>query len=258
MPTVYTYGTSAEKMKFLQQTAHHHGLEVKNLCTTDAWTGFQDKLKAMDQALQTHQPNDIVCFVDAYDVLINASAEQLDEVFKEAKCDILFGAEVDLFPHGVGERLPSYPESPTIFKYLNSGCYIGYAHAIHALLTHESFEGKDDQEHCHRFFLKSQSKVSLDTKTSFVLNMSRIPWTDLEIQQGYVRYMPLSTSPCLIHFNGMSYMDRDRDFIRLEDGNLSFAYEFPYATTFIAMYGAKLLTYMSPVRITLTGHGHTY
>ena len=255
--TVYTYGTDAEKLRFLNQTADFHQVPLKNLCTTNQWTGFQDKLKAIHTALDSHQPTDIVCFVDAYDVLVNASVEEMEKSFKQENCDLLFGAEVDCFPHGVGERLPPYPESPTKFRYLNSGCYIGYVHAIRALLSHDSYEGKDDQEHCHKYFFKS-ANTHLDVKASFVLNMSRIPWTDLAVAQGKIAYTPLNTRPCFVHFNGMSYMDIYRDFQRLPDGNLSFAYEFPYSTTFLALYGSKMLTNMSPIICTLSGRGHTY
>jgi len=253
---VYTYFTDRSKAKYLFETARFHNVEVTNLAKSQEWKGFYQRLLAMKETIEPFPDDDIVCFIDSYDLIVNADKDTIIRKFKEANCELLFGAETNLHPPIL--KTLNYPNSTTIFRYLNAGTYIGYVRAIKQMLLWKPIEG-DDQEYANRYFLEyNQTRnIKLDHETKFSLNMQGILWDVLEIVNGYVDFPPLNTTPCFIHFNGMSYLDINKDMIR--NGNeLQFNYYAVYDRTFSAILGSKMLTRSCDVICKLTGKGMTY
>jgi hypothetical protein len=251
----FTYSTSPDKVKYLNLTAGFHKVEVKNLSQTTKWSGFHEKVNAVRDSLNVLPDTDIALFVDAYDVLVNDSSQKILEVFYSYNCKILFGAEKDLFPHHLKPLEPTYPTSSTEVRFLNSGVYIGYVGALKEMIGWADYQGKDDQEYFQNYFLRHQETVKLDVYSKLVLNMSKVPWSELMIQAGQVHH---NEPPCLLHFNGMSYLDINIDMVTLNDTQKSFNYDFPYETTFKAIYISKLASANTLIRCFLIGRGHTY
>jgi hypothetical protein len=256
---ICTYFTQPEKAAYLFETAKLHGTVVENLSTTSTWNGFQDKLFAMRKKISSLDDDDILCFVDSYDLLVNASPEKILETFKQEECDILYGAEMVLFPFHLDKE--TYPKSFTQFRFLNSGCYIGYVRALKKVLNDERVNTiKDDQEFMHTYFLENHERenIKVNTTTTFVINMEKVPWDKLVIQNGEAKYEAFNTVPCFLHFNGMSFLDVQKDFIQMGDNQRGFNYYGVYHTLFSAILGAKMLTKSTDTVVKLTGRGHTY
>lgn len=253
---VFTYSTSPEKMQFLKASAELHGVPLQNLSKTNEWNGLQDKVKAIKTALSVLPETDIVCFLDAYDVIINADIETILETFKQANTDLFVGAEINLSPGNIYHLKEVYPESPTEFRYLNSGCYIGYVHAVKALW--ETVKDENDQADANEYYIQNQSKIKLDTATNLVLNMESVPWDTIQICEGVIQYIPLQTDPCFVHFNGMSYLDMEKECIHLGENKYTFDYKKVYTRVFSAILSSKLHSYKVDVVCKLTGHGTTY
>jgi hypothetical protein len=259
-PTIHfvTYHTSEPKAKYLFETGLFHGITVKNLGKTNIWNGFQDKLQAMHEFVHSVHEEHIICFFDAYDLIINSDANTFIAKFIQEHAEIVFGAEINCFPECLQEM--TYPESPTSYRHLNSGFYIGYGRALRKLFSYAELKG-DDQEYISRYFVANYEKESLklDNHAKLVINMDKMPWSKLQIQNGHVLLFEagLDISPCCLHFNGMSFMDIYKDYIR-EGSNFSFNYHKVYDRTFIALLGAKMLTRHSDVACKLTGKGSTY
>jgi hypothetical protein len=252
---LYTYFTSSAKAKYLMETARFHNIEVKNLALSDVWQGFHQKMIRMLEVSNTLPDDDIICFVDSYDLLVNTDSETLINTFKSFNRDLVFGAEINLHPGSLKDY--SYPESSTQFRYLNSGFYIGYVKAIRKMFSSKVLEG-DDQEYMNRYFLENiNESIKLDTEAKLVLNMYRVPWDKLIFSSGKVIYPDLNTVPCFIHFNGMSYLDINKDCIR-NGNNISFNYYAVHDTTFSAVLGSKMLTKSCDVVCKLTGRGTSY
>ena len=85
----FTYFTDSEEAKWLYESQKLHGVQFENLSKTTEWKGLEDKLHGVKERLQTLPEDDIVCFVDAYDVLVNCSKERILEVFHESKSNLL-------------------------------------------------------------------------------------------------------------------------------------------------------------------------
>jgi hypothetical protein len=256
---VCTYLTQPEKALYLFETAKLHGVHVENLSTTTIWNGFQDKLFAMRTKISSAADDDILCFVDSYDLLVNASSEKIIEAFKKEDCEILYGAETSLFPAHLNST--EYPKSYTQFRFLNSGCYIGYVRALKKVFKDERINTiKDDQEFMHLYFLENHENdtIKLNSTTTFAINMEKVPWDTLTIKKGVIHYDVFHTTPCFFHFNGMSYLDIHKDYIQMPDNQLGFNYYGVHHTLFSAILGAKVLTNSTDTVVKLTGRGHTY
>lgn len=254
----YTYSTSPEKAYYLFETAKFHGITIENLSPGTAWNGLKDKCIAMIAKVNSLPDDDIICFLDAYDVIVNADAETILKTFKEAKCEILFGAETNLCPESLNEY--PYPESPTIFRYMNTGVYVGYVRAIRKMLQWGKFTS-NDQEYMNLYFLKNNNgkdvNVCLDYYSKLALNMVGIPWSELRIENGLVSLKQTNTVPCIVHFNGMSFLDLNKDYVRQGD-SLSFFYDKVYDRTFISILSSKMVTKTCDIVCYLTGRGSSY
>jgi hypothetical protein len=81
----------------------------------------------------------------------------------------------------------------------------------------------------------------------------------LTIEKGVAQFEPFTKKvPCFLHFNGMSYMDLEHDYLHLPDNTLGFSYNKVYDRTFRTILLSKVLTSNYPVACTLTGRGSTY
>jgi hypothetical protein len=258
-----TYHTSNEKSKYLYDSAAFHKIEIKNLARSDHWVGLRDKLIGLRDFVTTLPSDDIVCFLDAYDGIVNASKDEFMTKFLETKTEIIFGAEINLHPDSLHSL--AYPESSTAMRYLNSGFYIGYVRALQKFVGNKRFEEFDkdynDQEYFNRYYIENYQKenIKLDTQCDFVINMNKVPWNSLQTHSGLVHttFQDLNKRPLFIHFNGMSYLDVDKDCVR--NGNtVSFNYHQMYHRTFFAIINSKILTSRCDVVCLLTGRGMTY
>lgn len=250
----FTYYTDAEEAKWLLESGKLHGLEFKNLAKTTEWKGLEDKFHGVKGALKELPSGDIVCFVDAYDVLINCDKDKLLKVFEESKCALFFGAEFDLVPNVFDHEL--FPKSPSAIRFINSGVYIGYVGTILEMLEYGDYRGLNDQEHANRYFLeKGQEKnIRLDYHNTLALNMHGVNWQMISVSNGDISYDLNGAVPCFVHFNGHSYQDVEHDMPKHEFKASCYLPN----TLLEALTKAKELTNRFNMAITLTGRGHTY
>ena len=125
------------------------------------WQGLSQKLEAAHAYAKSLPANDVILFTDAFDVLFADSGTSIHRKFlnltAELNSTIIFSAECGCWPHII-EDIPllntgrkqettcfgKYPPSPTPYRYLNSGTWIGYANASAEMLAQVMMEaGKD-------------------------------------------------------------------------------------------------------------------
>ena len=103
-------------------------MDIKVLGMGKPYFSHSLKLLYMSDFLNTLPEDDIIMFVDAYDVLIISDKKTILEKFLQKKTPLLFAAEKNCWPlDNVKDR---FPNSPTPFKYINSGTYIGYVYFL--------------------------------------------------------------------------------------------------------------------------------
>jgi len=144
-------------------------------------------------------------------------AQDFAEFEKQGRGRILFGAEVNCAPDA-GARLV-YPPSPTRFRFLNSGTYIGRVRDVRRMLTavrddvdrHHVAHGADawrfdDQRWFSRFFLSHPRNATLDVGAGIFQTLHDLQTVDFEIEgqdDSVALYSPETRArPSLIHGNG--------------------------------------------------------
>lgn len=177
----------------------------------DKWEGYYDKIKYIIDAIRVLPDDDIVCFVDSFDVIAFASEEEIVERFLEYDRDLVVSGERDCFPESYRE------EHPKLYEYnnfVNSGGYIGYKRAIW-----EMFHWKPQEEikqTCTEggdglYFMKyytafyMTNKITMDNAQLIFQTMFTVPWRDCFIQNKRFYNRRRGTKPCFVHFNGGSH-----------------------------------------------------
>lgn len=192
---------SCEQNGFLQDI---HGPVVLGLGTP--FLGFTDKLIQVQKYLEKLPDNDVVLFVDAYDVVVLKSPEVIYSTFLAMNAPFVISADRICWPY---HHLASeYPPSPTSFRYINAGSYIGYVGYIKELFKELAplIPEEDDQGLMTKHFLRHPEKYTLDYHGKLFLPTAGLSSEDLEIdkQNKTVRSVETGTTPCILHGNGFS------------------------------------------------------
>jgi hypothetical protein len=100
------------------------GLELNKTIGWEATGNLGLKLKLVHDFVNTLPSEDVVLFMDAYDVLFKGNTKDILERYTTFKKSLVFGAETACFPD---EFYSKYPEHTMDypFRYLNSGLFIG-------------------------------------------------------------------------------------------------------------------------------------
>ena len=167
---VFTVGTEESRCELLYRSARAHNVPVVNLGVGEAWTGGDMtgpgggmKVNVLRRHLERIPENDIVLFVDAYDVFFGDSLENIVSRYFEMDSAIVFSAESVCWPN---ESLASqFPEVSLGYRFLNSGGFIGRCGALRELLaSSEIGDDDDDQLFYQLIYLSEQFDIRLDSE----------------------------------------------------------------------------------------------
>ena len=244
---IITYGTDESKMQQLKQSVDRQNQSI-NSETDDKyinyifvgvnckWNGYVDKITQISEAIKSIPDTDIICFTDAYDVLVFSGADEIRLKFLEYKRDLVLSAELNCYPgENEGWYRDMYQNNPHVlcpnnYKYVNSGGYIGYKHAINALFTWNPLDeirriselGGDQNYFTHYYIVNAKTnRVCLDYNCSIFQSIYKLDYDSIDFlryvgdpsitkqgQQcheqvyGRVYNNVLKQMPCFIHFNG--------------------------------------------------------
>ncbi|MEB3201787.1 MAG: hypothetical protein VKK05_03095 [Synechococcus sp.] len=129
--------------------------------------------------------NEVVCFIDAYDVIQLRPLDEMEELFKSmAKISnkgLVVGCEQITSTSNIISSLLYFGRCQRN-KILNAGTYVGYVHAIQALLQYGmQFENSsDDQVNMIKYCKQQPSSFHVDCDNVFFLT---IVGTDVDINQ---------------------------------------------------------------------------
>lgn len=196
-----TYGDDPSKIRWLHEPYINIGLGKQYRDTFS-------KLEALSVCVFDDQ--EIICFVDGYDVMQFGGLDELEQKFLSFKADLVFGAETFCWPSPWMYTL--FPKVDTKYKYPNSGMYIGRWWAIKKFLEWDTYRlTYDDQGYAHDFFLRQTCGVKcvLDYNCLMFQNCVFVPLTDFEYYKDRVVNKVKGTRPCFFHFSGKSYMTMD-------------------------------------------------
>jgi len=194
-----------KNLEQLLVSARYNGLNVEVLGLGQPYKGNGRKFRYYLEYLQTVPENDIILFVDAYDVLILSDQKTILETFYKMNVPLLVSAETTCFPFR--SLFNQYPPSSSRFKYLNSGGIIGYAgymknlfHDIPSFKDHQS-----DQGVLTKHFLSHRNAYRLDYNAEMFISLHEVARSELTYDKEKKKVFSLISSPCpcIIHGNGI-------------------------------------------------------
>ncbi len=198
---IITVGTDENKMWGLEQSAKRHGITYLNLGRGVEWGGGTmegqgggHKINLVRSHIQTLPDEDTVLFVDGYDVLFTDNIRSIKERFDGFDCDILFAAEKSCWPEPT--IAPQFPMTPTPYKYLNSGVYMGKVARLNHFFSEIVANDQDDQLWIQKRFLGANGlNVKLDHEGYIFQCDDEVNYDGQQISNGMC-------CPCIYHGNG--------------------------------------------------------
>uniref|UniRef100_A0A7S3K3N4 PLOD1-3-like GT domain-containing protein n=1 Tax=Aureoumbra lagunensis TaxID=44058 RepID=A0A7S3K3N4_9STRA len=113
------------------ESAIRNGVDLQVLGWGIKWEGLSQKLGAALDAVRALPSECVVLFTDAYDVLFTQSPKEMRRKFEALNKPLIFSGECGCWPQVQRDNgrtcRDKYPLSPTPFRYLNSGSWMGRA-----------------------------------------------------------------------------------------------------------------------------------
>jgi len=180
---VFCVASDESKANKLAKSCEVYGIDLENIWPEGKeWNGgLQDfstgggvKLNLLKQELDHLHPNDVVLFVDAYDVFIASSLQSIVGKFLAFKTEMVFSAERYNWP----DKYLSWPPSHTPYRYLCSGMFIGRVHALKSILSDQLVEHSSDQLYLQYQYLSGRFNAKLDKEQYIFVNHEPLAYMD--------------------------------------------------------------------------------
>jgi len=170
------------------------------------YSGNGTKLIRMTEYLKSLDDDDIVMFVDAFDVIIVADKQTILEKFLNMNIPFLMSAEKNCYPERLLNR---YPPRENTFNYINTGSYIGYVKNLKAWLKNiPQINPKiSDQLQVSTHYLNGHVFFDLDYNCELFLPLYQVEDHEIAIddENTIVHCLTTNSMPYVIHANGMSF-----------------------------------------------------
>ena len=202
---------------YLVESCKRNGKELEVLGMGDKWEkGNMTKFKLMINYLKNLPKNDIVCFIDGFDVICCRDLSELKDEFltihKETNCKIIIGYDIksgffNFFSKIVFGKCNNY--------LINSGLYIGYANDLLEIILNVfnlfKNETVSDQvaltQYCN---MSDINDFYIDSKNEFFCNIMATledisKYVNIDQKNNILTYN--SNKPFFIHAPGFGYLD---------------------------------------------------
>jgi len=173
-----TYAThNSGYFKALEKSAKINGFDLHVLGFNNEWKGFTDKFFHTKKYLEKlNDKNEIVCFVDAFDVIVLGTSDELLEKYKKADTDkVIFSSDEDGIFHSKMFGNININDKKYKNNRINSGCYIGKIKDIlqiyNNLDVNEEKLHMNDQELITKYYEKNNDLIQLDHNSELFYNL---------------------------------------------------------------------------------------
>lgn len=199
---------------YLVESCKRNGKELEVIGYGEKWEGFNWRFLKMMDYLKNIPSDDIVCFVDGYDVVcckkLNHLMNDFLEIKKKTGCKIIVGCDNET-------QLPFF--SYIIFgscnhHFINAGTYIGYASDVLEVITKmynlNPINSEDDQLLMTKYCQKNEKEIYIDAENKLFLSICSPlqeldNYVEIDKESGVLQYK--SGEPYFIHANGFGYLD---------------------------------------------------
>jgi hypothetical protein len=162
--------------KYLLESCTRNNSDIIVLDWKKPWKGFNQKFLSLKKYLSELDPNEIVCFIDAYDVILLRPVTELESEFinfeKSHPEKIIVGQDAAISPHC------SFVEFFTKLYFqdcngipLNSGTILGRVkdmlNMLNTVLTYDNTEDADDQRLLIKYCQQTSQLIYIDVEYRF-------------------------------------------------------------------------------------------
>lgn len=185
---------------WLLKSCERHGVHLDVLGWGEQWKGFAWRLTLMMKYLQKQNPNEVVCFVDGFDVILLKPLDELESRFLRLKekhdFKLAVGLEIPLM------RIQQWAAQLTFGKcdsvLINAGCYIGYAQdlldVIQNIYQINPYFNADDQQMLLTYCRRNPAKMYIDKDRQLFLTLVA---SFSDINKHITQFM--QNDPCIYH-----------------------------------------------------------
>jgi hypothetical protein len=213
----YSYGTEYTKFKTLVTSANANNINIHINGIGIKWKDFSNKLENFHKFLENVDDDKIVMSLDAYDIILYDTAENIKKKFLKYNKPLVFSAEKYCWPDG--NIWDKYPKSNEIFKYVNAGTYMGYAWKIKEMLnefkktnyncltyhTDKYYKKADDQRCLTKYYLNNMNDIAIDNKQKIWSLCAGTKRDDFELKNYNYLYNKITdTQSSILHTNGFN------------------------------------------------------
>jgi hypothetical protein len=216
---IFTIATKpSHHLDRLLTSAEAFGIQVDVQGKGRPFLGMGTKRNLMHEYVSACDPDQLVMYVDAYDVIFLANVTEMVSVYERYyKGEVVFGAEQNLGMYTVDDIMyyVKYPIRSQRYKYLNAGTVMGPAGKIKALLDIVGVGAEDakcDQVDLIRYFTTHSDQLTVDTgHYLFAVNGGRagLESRDYRIENGRLHSVNTDTWPILLHVPGKFFIGLD-------------------------------------------------
>lgn len=210
---------------YLQLSCHRLGIDLRVLGWQQPWQGWMWRLRLVREFLVTCKPEDVVCFIDAYDVLM---LQPLDVLQRKFEALVPPGAHKIVVAKDIAQSRMIETMSIAFFgeckkSRINAGTYVGRAGTIVHLIDTMCADGAcaqpktDDQVLLTKLCKAMPDAVVIDTERELFLTIANhgqnidLSAAAIEIDPAMkslrVRIEGRWRSPCIVHAPASTRMD---------------------------------------------------
>ena len=194
-----------------------HGVKPTILGFGEPWGGLMTKPRLLKKYLEAECDSDVIICADAFDAVFAKSPQVVAEEWLDSGGIWTAGAERTCFPDG--SLAKKHPESPSSYRYLNSGFIISKPKDMLAVLESMNLDSipddgidpdnwhPNDQHYYMVEFLKQPIQMNLDTATRFAWNLCGVDGSNFDFTYAIPFNRETQNSPGVFHFNGGSKTD---------------------------------------------------
>jgi hypothetical protein len=169
------------------------------------WTGFNAKLRWAKKCSREFTNYTHLMLVDARDVVVLVNPDTMLKKFEQFAHKWVNVAEPNMWPGNAWPSADVFPESPTPYRFLNSGLYMferEYAEHMWWDVWPEIPEVGDDQEYMNNRYIEGYpDAIKLDHYCEMFQCVAGSTWCS-EFKFGDWHNTLTDTHPVAIHFNG--------------------------------------------------------
>ena len=205
-------------LEVLKRSAQYHGIDLTVLGLGKPYHGNGTKITLVREFLASMEPEEVLVYTDAWDSLFVAPETRFREKFAEFKRPIVFGAEQNLGVRGndvlwTWQFMPTYlryPSSPTPYRFLNAGGFMGEAKSLLDLFDQVPIEANtpSDQTVFTQHYARNPDLLDLDRHQEiFACNGGRAGLEDSDytvLPDGDILNEITKTHPCIVHIPGVA------------------------------------------------------